>query len=424
MPTLHIRLLGHFQLIYDDRPVTTINGARLQALLAYLIMNRHRAHDRRQLALVFWPGREPELARSNLRNKLDAVRKKFPNIEHFLDAEDSLQWRTDTAFTLDVANFEQAFQRAEAAKRQRDDTILHAALKEAVDAYGGELLPKLHDDWVLVARQRLHNQFFDVLQELIALLKKQHKYADAIVYAQRLLHDHLHSEAAYRQLMDLYLLYGEPTSALRVYNTCKEMLQRELNITPSPATEAIRQRIDTVSEYAAYGAPLSGMTVQALSNSNAQELRRLAEAWLDENRDLQPFTGVTYFLVRLATLLAAQGESTLALRMLDRTFIMLTATSETTWEAELHLLRGKLLWQQGKPLAEIEECFHKAIAIARHQNAKFLELCAIADLCLLWQHEARQTTARQQLTALYASFRNNCTAEELQAVVLLFAKSI
>jgi hypothetical protein len=35
MPTLHLRLLGDFSLIYGDRQVTSLNTTRLQSLLAY-----------------------------------------------------------------------------------------------------------------------------------------------------------------------------------------------------------------------------------------------------------------------------------------------------------------------------------------------------------------------------------------------------
>jgi len=35
-PTLHIQLLGGFQVRVDDTPVTTLVQERLQALLAYL----------------------------------------------------------------------------------------------------------------------------------------------------------------------------------------------------------------------------------------------------------------------------------------------------------------------------------------------------------------------------------------------------
>lgn len=41
MSILHINLLGALQLTYNDHLLTTINTARLQALLTYLVLHRH-----------------------------------------------------------------------------------------------------------------------------------------------------------------------------------------------------------------------------------------------------------------------------------------------------------------------------------------------------------------------------------------------
>jgi hypothetical protein len=37
MPTLHLRLLGDFCLLYNDQQVTSLNTTRLQSLLTYLV---------------------------------------------------------------------------------------------------------------------------------------------------------------------------------------------------------------------------------------------------------------------------------------------------------------------------------------------------------------------------------------------------
>jgi DNA-binding SARP family transcriptional activator len=38
-PALDIHLLGDFRLIHDSTPVTSVNTARLQSLLAYLVLH-------------------------------------------------------------------------------------------------------------------------------------------------------------------------------------------------------------------------------------------------------------------------------------------------------------------------------------------------------------------------------------------------
>lgn len=229
-----------------------------------------------------------------------------------------MQWRTDAAFSLDVAEFELALQHAEQAKHRQEQAGMIAALEQAVKLYTGDLLPHLHDDWVLAARHRLRNQFLAALSELIVLRQTQADYTTAIHYAQRLLQENPLSEAAYRQLMELHLLNGEPASALRVYTTCKEMLQHALQVAPSAATEAIHQRIVDPPVTVLVDISANPPTKPSLPSDARQELQRLAATWLhDDNPRL--FTGITHFLARLATLLggdertfAAWGEARVA----------------------------------------------------------------------------------------------------------------
>src|SRR6266700_3529605 len=109
MPTLHIRLLGDFSLIYDDRQVTSLNTTRLQSLLAFLVLHRDVPQQRQHLAFLFWPDATEAQARNNLRQLLHQLRQAFPAIEHFLSVDaHMLHWHPDTTWHLDVAEFEQA----------------------------------------------------------------------------------------------------------------------------------------------------------------------------------------------------------------------------------------------------------------------------------------------------------------------------
>src|SRR5437773_12026626 len=55
IPTLHIHLLGDFLLVSGDTPVTTVNVARLQSLLAYLVLHLTAPQARSHLAFLLWP---------------------------------------------------------------------------------------------------------------------------------------------------------------------------------------------------------------------------------------------------------------------------------------------------------------------------------------------------------------------------------
>src|SRR5512138_3941098 len=92
-PTLHIRLLGDFHLVYGDETVTGLRTTRLKSLLAYLILHRNAPQPRQRLAFLFWPDASEEQARNNLRNLLHFLRQTLPECERFLLVDtQTLQW--------------------------------------------------------------------------------------------------------------------------------------------------------------------------------------------------------------------------------------------------------------------------------------------------------------------------------------------
>ncbi|HBY97938.1 MAG: tetratricopeptide repeat protein [Ardenticatenaceae bacterium] len=237
MPTLHIQLLGEFRIVYDDRPVTTVDSPRLQSFLAYLLLHRHAPQSRQHLAFLLWPNSTEAQARINLRSTLHRLRQVLPDADRFLHADvQTVQWRPDTAFTLDVLDFETAVAQADQAEGVGDASALSVALKQAVALYQGNLLPGCYGDWIVPERERLSQLFIGALERLILLLENRRDYLTAIGCAQRLLrHDPLH-EATYRCVMRLHAALGDRAGVVRTYQTCVAVLQRELAVEPSPAT--------------------------------------------------------------------------------------------------------------------------------------------------------------------------------------------
>jgi DNA-binding SARP family transcriptional activator len=232
--TLNVYLLGGFRLLYDGIPVTTVNTSRLQSLLAYLILHRHAPQSRHFLAFLLWPNSTEAQAHTNLRTLVYRLRHALPVPDPFLHANtQTLQWLSNAPFTLDVADFENAISLANSS----------AALKKAVDLYRGDLLPGCYDDWILPEREYLRQTFGEALERLLLLLEGEQDYPTAIHYAHRLLwHDPLH-ETTYRHLMLLHTLNGDRADALRVYQTCVTVLQRELAVEPSQITCDLYERL-------------------------------------------------------------------------------------------------------------------------------------------------------------------------------------
>ncbi|MBV9230165.1 MAG: AAA family ATPase [Chloroflexi bacterium] len=243
-PTLHMRLLGEFRLIYNDEQVTSLNNIRLQSLLAYLVLHRDTSQQRQHLAFLFWPDTTEAQARNNLRQLLHQLRQAFPSVEQFLAADtQTLHWHPVTSFLLDVAEFEQALTLADAAARRNDLAVLQTALEQADSLYRGDLLPGCYDELILPERDRLRQRHLQTLEQLLRLFEVQGDTFSAIRYARRLITLDPLSEDLYRRLMRLYALNNDRASALRVYHTCVTTLQREMGVDPDPATREAYERL-------------------------------------------------------------------------------------------------------------------------------------------------------------------------------------
>ncbi len=280
-PTLHIRLLGDFSLIYADRQVTNLNSMRLQSLLAYLVLHRDVPQQRQRLAFLFWPDTTEAQARNNLRQLLHQLRQGLPAAEQFLSADTQMvYWHPATPCHLDVAAFEQTLLLADAATRQHDQHALQAALEQADKLYRGELLPGCYDEWILPERERLRQRHLLALEQLLHLFEVQRDLITSIRYAQRLLGLDPLSEDLYRRLMRLFALNNDRASALHVYHTCVTTLQREMGVNPDPVTQEVYERLmqqETPTMQATIHQPLPTATPTLIGRK--REWEQLHDAW-------------------------------------------------------------------------------------------------------------------------------------------------
>jgi predicted ATPase len=73
-----------------------------------------------------------------------------------------------------------------------------------------------------------------------------------------------------------------------------------------------------------------------------------------------------------------------------------------------------LLRQLGTPQAEAETWLQRALDVARHQEAKSLELRAAMSLAHLWQQQGNRTKAYDLLAPIYGWFTEGFDTADLQ----------
>jgi predicted ATPase len=83
------------------------------------------------------------------------------------------------------------------------------------------------------------------------------------------------------------------------------------------------------------------------------------------------------------------------------------------WEVDLYRVRGDLLSAAGDQ-AGAEESYHRALAVARSQTAKTLELRAATSLARLWRDQGKRTEARDVLAPVYGWFTEGFNTPVLQ----------
>ncbi len=184
---------------------------------------------------------------------------------------------------------------------------------------------------------------------------------------------------------------------------------------------------------------------------NARQQERLAEfVALSETHEFHLFLGVGRYYCAATRVVAGDvaglPEMLEALTLIRKTgyqgpgaFILLAETQKTAgqldearatvaaalaisaqlpqpyWDADLHRLDGDLILATGGAPAEAENLFHRALDIARAQDAKSLELSAATSLARLWRDQGKRTEARDLLADIYNWFTEGFDTGDLKA---------
>ena len=103
------------------------------------------------------------------------------------------------------------------------------------------------------------------------------------------------------------------------------------------------------------------------------------------------------------------------LALLAEALAHVDTTGERFYAAEVYRLKGELLLRQATPdEAQAETCWHQALDIARHQQAKSWELRAALSRSRLWQQQGKRDEARDLLAPIYGWFTEGFDTADLQ----------
>lgn len=231
---LSIKLLGTFQVALAGAPITGLDSPRLQSLLARLVLSPGTGIERAVLAYELWPESTDAQARGNLRKLLFLLVRRLPDPERLIEHDrHTIRWRSDAPSTIDVTEF---------TRLTRPDAAA-ADLERGVALYGGPFLPGCYDDWIVAARETLHNAYVDALGRLAADREQRGQFTEAAGYLEQRVQGAPYDEDAWTKLMQMYAAAGQRGAALAAYARCREALQEELGVEPPAAARELYRRL-------------------------------------------------------------------------------------------------------------------------------------------------------------------------------------
>jgi predicted ATPase len=125
--------------------------------------------------------------------------------------------------------------------------------------------------------------------------------------------------------------------------------------------------------------------------------------------------GLLRQLTRLAEAYGNSGQAEAGLVVLAEALAVMDTTGDRRYEAEMYRLQGEFLLQQAVPdTLQAEACFQQALAVARRQQARSLELRAAMSLSRLWQRQGKRDDARELLAPIYGWFTEGFDTADLQ----------
>lgn len=225
MPTIHVRLLGRFEVTVDGVPVPESSWSRRHAaaLVKVLALAPARRLHREQVIDLVWPDDTIDEAVPKLHKAAHFARRAIDVTNAVVLRGDAVILCPEAETTVDVAQFDELARKALAA----EDI---PAAREAIAHYAGELLPQdRYETWAEEHRDQLRLRFLDLLR------------LDGCW--ERVVELDPGDESAHLALMRMHAADGDRHAALRQFERMDRALCRELGVAPGREALALRDRL-------------------------------------------------------------------------------------------------------------------------------------------------------------------------------------
>jgi len=240
MARLILNVLGHFEArVTPPGRLLYLPLKKARAILACLALAPRSSRSRQTLTGLLWPEAAEGEARNNFRVTLSSLRTALTAAQlRCLHIEaDTILLDLDTV-DVDAVKF----------RRLVEDSNPDA-LAEGIRYYRGDLLEGFgvdespFEEWLVGEREQLRILALGACEKMLAHQLRAGADEAALASALKLLSLDPLRESAHATVMRLHAKHGHFGPALRQYNACALVLQRDLGISPSTATRQLYEEI-------------------------------------------------------------------------------------------------------------------------------------------------------------------------------------
>jgi DNA-binding SARP family transcriptional activator len=247
---LRIYLTGEVQVENEGRLLreSELGGPQGRFVFAYLVSERKQAVAQSDLGELLWPESLPaswtlalSAIVSRLRARLGSV--GLPRARIIGNAFGCYQFTPPGETWVDVEAALAGVDSAEGALAAGNPQAAYGPSLIATTILRRPFLPGQEGSWVDERRDALKSSLVRALDCRAEALVANSELVLALAHAREAVRLEPYRESGYRRLMRLLAAHGDRAEAVRVYQQCRDILDKELGVAPSAETESLYNEI-------------------------------------------------------------------------------------------------------------------------------------------------------------------------------------
>lgn len=250
-PALQVRFFGFFEVFYENGSLPLGHNGRALNILKYLMVRGQRPVSRDFLMDWLWPKSTLRKARWSLNSAIYDLRR---TLDHWPDATGASEiishkngyyaLSPEIQLYTDIRAFDDHRANARRLEMEQNKEASAKEREKAVALYRDDyLVEDLYEDWTMIERERLSNSYLEMLSQLAGHYEKAGQFRDSIHRCYQTLDKDPCNEASYQRLMSCYAHLGLWSRAFDQYRLCKQVLEQQYALTPSPETKNLYKKL-------------------------------------------------------------------------------------------------------------------------------------------------------------------------------------